>query len=145
MGFYLRLASLLLALGLGNGAFAQQGGGTAVIAVVGDPGQLNPAISTAGPLHAVADSMFNGLITLDRDGNAQPDLARAWSVSEDGLEVRFDLTPGVTWHDGQPFTSADVAFTFEEGLFKYHARARAGPAPAWRRRSSRSRRPTPRP
>lgn len=103
---------------------------TAVIAVSADPGQLNPAISTASPVHAVADSLFNGLVTLDREGNVGPDLARSWSISEDGLEVRFELFPSVTWHDGRAFTSADVKYTFEEVLFRFHARARAGLAPA---------------
>lgn len=130
MGFRLHATAAVLALCLGNGAFAQQSASSAVVAVSGDPGHLNPAISTAGPLHAVADSMFNGLVALDRTGNAVPDLAREWSVSEDGLEVRFELTPGVTWHDGHAFSSADVKFTFEEVLFRYHARARAGLAPA---------------
>ena len=130
MGFRLHAIAALLTLCLGDNAFAQQSGASAVIAVSGDPGHLNPAISTAGPLHAVADSMFNGLVALDRAGNASPDLAKTWSVSEDGLEVRFELTPGVTWHDGHAFTSADVKFTFEEVLFKYHARTRAGLAPA---------------
>lgn len=103
---------------------------TAVVAVGGDPGHLNPAISTAGPLHAVADSMFNGLVSLDRDGAVRPDLATGWSVAEDGREVRFTLASGVTWHDGKPFSAEDVKFTFEEVLFRFHARTRAGLAPA---------------
>jgi peptide/nickel transport system substrate-binding protein len=102
----------------------------AVVAVAGDPGHLNPAISTAGPLHAVADSIFNGLVSLDRDGNAQPDLATSWTISPDGREVRFTLSPGVKWHDGKPFSAEDVKFTFEEVLFRFHARTRAGLAPA---------------
>ena len=130
MTFRIRSALLAAALCLGGSALAQQPGGAAVVAVAGDPGHLNPAVSTAGPLHAVADSMFNGLVALGRDGSVQPDLARAWSVSEDGLEVRFDLAPGVSWHDGQPFTAADVKYTFEEVLFRFHARTRAGLAPA---------------
>ena len=130
MHFRLRNLALAGALLFAGSAIAQQAGLTAVIAVQGDPGHLNPAISTAGPLHAVAGSLFNGLVSLDRDGNAQPDLAKSWSVSPDGLEVRFSLMEGVTWHDGRPFTSADVKFSFEELLFRFHARARAGLAPA---------------
>ncbi|NDB77961.1 MAG: hypothetical protein EB141_20330, partial [Verrucomicrobia bacterium] len=38
----------------------------------------------------------------------------ALAVSPDGKEVRFDLRQGVTWHDGKPFTSADVAFSAME-------------------------------
>lgn len=102
---------------------------TVVIAVSGDPGHLNPAISTAGPLHAVAGSIFNGLIALDAKGEPQPDLARSWTLAADGLSVSFDLMPEVRWHDGKPLTSEDIKFAFEEVLFKYHARARAGLAP----------------
>ena len=105
-------------------------GGTAVVAVSGDPGHLNPAISSAGPLHAVADSIYNGLVALDRDGTPRPDLARSWDFAPDGRTVTFRLVEGVRWHDGEPFTSADVKFSFEEALFRFHARARAGLAPA---------------
>ncbi|MFZ5782662.1 MAG: ABC transporter substrate-binding protein [Pseudomonadota bacterium] len=128
----IRLLAAILCLGIPSAmpASSQPSTDTAVIAVPADPGHLNPAISTAGPLHAVADSMFNGLVSLGGDGEVQPDLARAWSVSEDGLEVRFELNRDVAWHDGQPFTAADVKFTFEEVLFKFHARTRAGLAPA---------------
>lgn len=103
---------------------------TAVVVVSSDPGHLNPAISTASPVHAVADSIFNGLVSLDRDGTVRPDLATGWSVAEDGREVRFTLASGVTWHDGRPFSAQDVKFSFEEVLFRFHARARAGLAPA---------------
>jgi peptide/nickel transport system substrate-binding protein len=106
------------------------GPAVAVVAVSGDPGHLNPAISTAGPLHAVANSLFNGLIALDRDGSPTPDLAKSWTVSEDKLTVTFKLQPDVQWHDGQRFTAADVKFTFEQILFLHHARTRAGLAPA---------------
>src|SRR5262249_17141976 len=52
-------------------------------------------------------------------------LAKSWSASPDGLEYRFNLVPGVKWHDGQPFTSADVKHTFEEISGKYSSLARA--------------------
>jgi peptide/nickel transport system substrate-binding protein len=101
-------------------------GGTAVIAVPADPGHLNPAISTAANVHAVADSLFNALVDLDRDLRPLPDLALRWSVSEAGTVYTFQLAPNVKWHDGQAFTSADVKFTFDEVLLKHHARTKAG-------------------
>jgi peptide/nickel transport system substrate-binding protein len=121
------LTALLAAPAL---ATAQIAGGTAVIAVSGDPGHLNPAISTAGPLHAVAGSLFNGLVSLDEAGMPQPDLAESWTVAPDGLSVTFRLRGGVTWHDGRPFTAEDVKVSFEQVLLRFHARARAGLAPA---------------
>ena len=122
--------SAALAAGAGWAGDAPRPGGTAVIAVAADPGHLNPAISTAGPLHAVAGSIFNGLVALDRQGQPQPDLASSWQVAPDGRRVTFRLAEGVRWHDGTAFTSADVKFGFEELLFRFHARARAGLAPA---------------
>lgn len=101
-------------------------GGVAVIGVSADPGQLNPGISTGSEVHLVADSLYNGLVDLDRESRPVPDLAVRWAVSEGGTVYSFDLAPNVRWHDGMPFTSADVKFTFEEVLFKHHARTRAG-------------------
>ena len=43
-----------------------------------------------------------------------PNLAKSWSVSEDGKEITLNLRKGVKWSDGTPFTSADVMFWYEE-------------------------------
>lgn len=105
---------------------AAEGGGTVVIAATTDPGSLNPAITTGGPIHFVTDQIFNGLVGLDDQLNPVPELAASWEISEDGTVYTFQLQPNVTWHDGEPFTSADVKFTFEEALLKFHARTKAG-------------------
>ncbi|HBY97216.1 MAG TPA: peptide ABC transporter substrate-binding protein [Chloroflexi bacterium] len=101
-------------------------GGTLVVAISSDPSTLNPGISTGFDVHVVADSMFNGLVGLDANANPVPDLADSWDVGDDGRVYTFHLHPGVQWHDGQPFTSADVKFSFEEVLLKYHSRTKAG-------------------
>ncbi|MDX1523349.1 MAG: ABC transporter substrate-binding protein, partial [Anaerolineae bacterium] len=101
-------------------------GGTAVIAINEDPGHFNPGITTGFNVHAVADSMFNGLVALDQNLNPEPDLAASWDISDDGTVYTFNLVPGVQWHDGAPFTSADVKYTFEEVLFNFHSRTKAG-------------------
>ncbi len=101
-------------------------GGTLVIGVPTDPGTLNPGITTASPAHTVADSIFNGLIQLDAQFKAMPDLAESWTVSPDGRTYTFTLRRNISWHDGRPFSSADVKFTYEQVLLKYHARTRAG-------------------
>ena len=98
-------------------------GGTMVAAISADPGQLNPAITTSGAVHAASELMFNGLVELDEKGNPVPELAESWTVKSG--DYTFKLRKGVLWHDGQPFTSADVKYTFEEVLTKYHARSKA--------------------
>lgn len=122
-----RLLALLL-LGFSHAGVAQSPvrGGVAVIVVQADPSHLNPAISTGSHVHAVADSIYNALIEFDRDLRPQPDLAQRWTVSERGTVYTFELVPNVKWHDGTPFTSADVKFTFDEVLLKHHARTKAG-------------------
>lgn len=111
-------------------AAAPRKGGTLVVSASSDPGQLNPAITTAGGTHFAAGSIYNGLVELDKDFKPAPDLAESWTVSEDGKTYTFKLAKGVKWHDGVPFTSADVKFTFEQVLLKFHARTKAGMEPA---------------
>ena len=97
-----------------------------VAATNGEPAHLNPAIATTGAIHVVAGSIYNGLVGLDAQGKPVPELAERWEVRDNGRTYRFFLRQGVKWHDGQPFTSADVKFTFEEMLIKLHSRTRAG-------------------
>ena len=61
----------------------------------------------------------------DERGDAVSDLAESWTVEQAGAVYRFRLRDGVTWHDGARFTAADVKFTFEEVLLKFHARTKA--------------------
>ncbi len=101
-------------------------GGTIVVGVTTDPGNFNTGITTAGGTHAVADNLYNGLLQFDEQLNPQPSLAQSWDISPDGKTYTFHLEKGVTWHDGKPFTSADVKFTFENILLKFHSRTKAG-------------------
>jgi len=102
---------------------------TLVVAQGNDPGSFNPAITTSGNVHPVTDQIFNGLVGLDERLNPVPELAERWDVGNDGRAYTFHLRRGVEWHDGRPFTSADVKFTFEQALLKYHSRTRAALAP----------------
>src|SRR5262245_30756384 len=119
----------LVLVGFGSqGATAQTAparGGTLVVALSADPGHLNPAITTSGATHTAAELVYNGLLALDERGQAVPELAESWQIEQAGATYCFRLRPGVTWHDGRPFTSADVKFSFEEVLLKYHARTKA--------------------
>ena len=128
-----RLAPLLLSaalavFGLDAAAWAQDApvrGGTLVVAISADPGHLNPAITTSGATHTASELIYNGLLSRDAKGDPVPDLAESWTVDQGGAVYRFRLRDGVTWHDGKPFTAADVKFTFEEVLLKFHARTKA--------------------
>src|SRR6186713_3175928 len=61
----------------------------------------------------------------------QPELATSWQWSEDGKALTFKLREGVKWHDGKPFTSADVKCTFEMLSGKSQNRFRKNPRKDW--------------
>jgi len=105
-------------------------GGTLVVALTADPGQLNPAITTSGVVHPAAEPMFNGLVSIGEDSRPVGELAQSWRITEGGARYTFTLRAGVQWHDGTPFTSADVKYTYEQVLLKFHARTRASMAGA---------------
>ncbi len=113
--------AIMTALALLPGmAAAQKRGGTAVLALDTNPLTINPAITSGDPDHLVGEKVYGGLIYLDENFVPKPDLAVSWEVAADGLTYTFNLRPNVKWHDGQPFTSADVKYTFQEVLAKYH-------------------------
>ncbi|MEM1276380.1 MAG: ABC transporter substrate-binding protein [Pseudomonadota bacterium] len=110
-----------VALGV-SPALAQKAGGTLVYLVQPEPPSLASYLSTSGPIGLVAPKIYEGLLDYDKDLNIIPSLAASYEVSEDGKTVTFKLQEGVTWHDGKPFTSADVEFTVMEVLKKVHPR-----------------------
>jgi peptide/nickel transport system substrate-binding protein len=75
-----------------------------------EPRDLNPALMTR--FDRVMPLIFEGLVGLDVNLKLVPRLASSWTVSPDGKSVTFTLRKGVTWHDGKPFTAADVVFTY---------------------------------
>jgi len=109
----------------GQAQTSPSSGGTLVVAISSDPGHLNPAITTSGATHTAAELIYNGLLGRDERGEPVPELAESWVIEQSGAVYRFRLRDGVTWHDGTRFTAADVKFSFEEVLLKFHARTKA--------------------
>ena len=125
------LASLLLLTGalLGYPVQAQSAAdidsGTLKFVLSPEPPFLLTAINTALQMGMVTSKVMEGLLYLDNELKPQPLLAQAWDISPDGLTYTFKLRPNVKWHDGQPFTSADVSYTILEVLKKVHPRGRS--------------------
>jgi peptide/nickel transport system substrate-binding protein len=76
-------------------------------------GHPSPFGFNRGPGFTRASLLFDTLVWRDASGETIPWLATDWSRSDDGLTWTFTLRDGVRWHDGQPLTAADVAFSFE--------------------------------
>ncbi|WP_234053165.1 MULTISPECIES: ABC transporter substrate-binding protein [unclassified Xanthobacter] len=98
-------------------------GGVLRFLVEHEPSTLVTIAHTAGPTQRISPKVTEGLLTYDLNFNPQPALATRWDVSADGLTYTFKLREGVKWHDGQPFTAADVAYSLDL-LKKIHPRGR---------------------
>jgi peptide/nickel transport system substrate-binding protein len=95
-------------------------GGTMVMIVQPEPSTLAHYAVTAGNIPPIATQVYEGLVTYDWDLKPQPNLASSWEIAPDGKSITFKLREGVVFHNGAPFTSADVQFSFMEILKKYH-------------------------
>ena len=124
----LGMACLTAFMALGLPVQAQKAGGTLRVQLLDTPPSPSLleeiTVSAAVPFMGV----FNNLVIYDQAvarntfDSIRPELATDWTVSADGLQVQFNLRQGVTWHDGKPFTAADVRCTFDLLMEKGDAR-----------------------
>jgi peptide/nickel transport system substrate-binding protein len=81
--------------------------------------------------------VFNNLVIYDQHvaqnsmDSIVPDLAESWAWSADKKTLTFKLRQGVKWHDGKPFTSADVKCTFDMLMGKSPQKFRQNPRKSW--------------
>ena len=101
-------------------AFAERGSdGHVNIIYWQAPSVLNPYMSGGTKDIESASMILEPLGRFDQDGNMVPFLATEiptvdnGGVSEDLTVITWKLKDGLTWSDGTPFTSADVAFTYD--------------------------------
>ncbi|WP_027165460.1 ABC transporter substrate-binding protein [Mesorhizobium sp. WSM3224] len=108
-------ALLLASTALPTIGFAQtpKKGGRLIVAADSEPRNLNPAIVASNGVFFISSKIVETLAEASFDGKdgLEPRLALSWEGTADGLSVTFKLRDGVKWHDGKPFTSADVAFS----------------------------------
>ncbi|MBV9560659.1 MAG: ABC transporter substrate-binding protein [Bradyrhizobium sp.] len=81
--------------------------------------------------------VFNNLVIFDQNkaqnsmDDIVPELAESWAWSADRKTLTFKLRQGVKWHDGKPFTAADVKCTFDMLMGKSQQKFRQNPRKAW--------------
>lgn len=89
-----------------------QDAGHLIAAISGEPDQLDPQKTSAYFSFEVLENVFDTLVEPDADLTMRPALAESWETSPDQLVWTFRLRPGVTFHDGSPFTAADVVYSY---------------------------------
>lgn len=96
-------------------ARADEAGPTFTYGIAGDPGSaMNPFTTEDRYGMMVLQAVYSTLAYVADDGTVTYNLAEGVETSDDGTVLTAHLREGVTWSDGEPFTSADVVFTFEE-------------------------------
>jgi len=131
--------ALFAAIAVADAALAQKQGGTLKAYSLDSPASMS--IHEEGTVYAQRPMMgvFNNLVMFKQDvkqnslQSVVPDLAAGWSWSEDGTELTFPLREGITWHDGRPFTAADVKCTWDLLTAKSNEKLRLNPRKAWYR------------
>ncbi len=129
--------SLLLAISSSPNAFAQQSGGILRVGHFDSPASMSMLEEFTAAVNRPMMGVFNNLVIFKQDevqntlDTIVPELATGWNWSEDGTELTLPLHQGVKWHDGKPFTAADVKCTFDLLQGKASEKLRVNPRKPW--------------
>lgn len=95
----------------GRAADRERAGGIAVVCSSVLPESLNAFTSADLVAADLRLLLFTPLVLYDSAGGVRPHLARRWEWQDEQRELRLHLRDDVRWHDGQPLTAEDVAWT----------------------------------
>jgi peptide/nickel transport system substrate-binding protein len=129
--------SLSLAFFAADGALAQKAGGILKIGHFDSPASMSMLEESTQAVNRPMSGVFNNLVMFKQDvpqnslRSIVPELATGWSWNEEGTELTFPLRQGVKWHDGKPFTAADVKCTFDLLMDKAKEKLRINPRKSW--------------
>jgi peptide/nickel transport system substrate-binding protein len=128
---------LLLAISPFSSVMAQQSGGILRVGHFDSPASMSMLEESTAAVNRATMGVFNNLVVFQQDepqntlDSIVPELATEWRWSEDGVELTLPLRQGVKWHDGKPFTAADVKCTFDLLQGKASEKLRINPRKPW--------------
>src|SRR5436309_7377556 len=137
LGSLAAAGTLLIALCVASGAVAQQSGGTLKIGHFASPASMSMLEESTQAVNRPMSGVFNNLVMFKQDepqntpDSIIPELATGWTWSENGTELTLPLHKGVKWHDGKPFTAADVNCTMDLLQGKGKDKLRINPRKSW--------------
>ena len=129
--------SLSLALAATDAAFAQKAGGILKLGHFDSPASMSMLEESTQAVNRPMSGVFNNLVIYKQDvpqnsmKSIVPELATRWSWNEEGTELTFPLRQGVKWHDGKPFTAADVKCTVDLLMGNSKEKLRINPRKSW--------------
>ena len=89
-------------------------GGSLSEGVIGSPRFINPVLAISDADRDLTALAYSGLLRATPGGGYEPDLAEGYAVSDDNKTYTFTLRENITFHDGTPVTSQDVAYTVQK-------------------------------
>ena len=137
MDTYAKWLFLIVVASLASAAVAQKSGGTLRVPLRENPSSASLQEESSQVVLQPFMAVFNNLIVYDqqertaRPETIRPDLATEWSWSPDNTVLTLKLRQGVKWHDGKPFTSADVQCTWDMIQEKRPSNWRRNPRKEW--------------
>lgn len=106
---------VFVALLLASCGGAAGGGGQPSTVRIGwsnGPDSLNPGLAWLAEAYTVYELVYDSMYDLNLDSTFTLSLADSVQRSDDGLVYTFKVKQGIKWHDGQPFTAKDIAFSY---------------------------------
>jgi peptide/nickel transport system substrate-binding protein len=135
MRFLSHIAMLMLIAA--SPAFAQNQGGILKVPHGDSPASMSILEESTIIAEAPMMGVFNNLVMFDQHiaqnslNDIVPELGTSWSWSDDKKVLTFKLKEGVKWHDGKPFTSADVKCTWDLLTEQGPQKLRVNPRKSW--------------
>ena len=89
-------------------------GGSLSEGIIGSPRFINPVLAISDADRDLTALVYSGLLRATPGGGYEPDLAEGYAVSDDNKTYTFTLRKDITFHNGTPVTSQDVAYTVQK-------------------------------
>ena len=108
---------LCLVLGTQSGCFQHHDRADFIVINGPDPEALDPAIITSQADGRIVSAMFEGLTRFNAvTAQAEPALAKDWTISDNGKIYTFNLRENIKWSTGEPITSQDVVYSWQRSI-----------------------------
>ncbi|MCB8924260.1 MAG: ABC transporter substrate-binding protein [Ardenticatenaceae bacterium] len=78
----------------------------------GSPDTLNPGTAVLSEAYTLFELVYDSMYQLELDGTYSLELADSVDVTDDGLVYTYHIRDGISFHDGEPLTAEDVAFSY---------------------------------
>ena len=128
---------LSLVLFAADAALAQKSDGILKLGHFDSPASMSMLEESTQAVNRPMSGVFNNLVMFKQDvpqnslRSIVPDLATSWAWNEEGTELTFPLRRAVKWHDGKPFTAADVKCTIDLLMDNAKEKLRINPRKTW--------------